>query len=150
MIVMICSNMITHYLGCHVIFHRFAFSRVTSENTCLMKDITYLELVDVDPSPMNRIVNICYPKKKEFLRCPHHIITRIANVARNNISEFSMDNKVLALGNDVSNINSDRRNGDDHSAVILQDLLQSNQSVLEILRQLKNKVDELDEKLKKI
>ena len=61
-----------------------------------------------------------------------------------------MDNKVLALGNDVSNINSDRRNGDDHSAVILQDLLQSNQSVLEILRQLKNKVDELDEKLKKI
>ena len=61
-----------------------------------------------------------------------------------------MDNKVLALGNDVSNINSDRRNWDDRSAVILQDLLQSNQSVLEILRQLKNKVDELDEKLKKI
>ena len=61
-----------------------------------------------------------------------------------------MDNKVLALGNDVSNINSDRRNWDDRSAVILQDLLHSNQSVLEILRQLKNKVDELDEKLKKI
>ena len=36
-----------------ILFHRFAFSRVTSENTCLMKDITYLELVDVDPSPMN-------------------------------------------------------------------------------------------------
>ena len=61
-----------------------------------------------------------------------------------------MGNKVLALGNDVSNINSDRRNGDDHSAVILQDLLQSNQTVLEILQKLKEKVDELDAKLKKI
>ena len=68
-------------------FFRFAFARVTSVNTCLMKDITFLELVDLDRSPDNRIVSIYYPDRKEYLPCPHHIVTKIASVSRANINE---------------------------------------------------------------
>ena len=61
-----------------------------------MKDITLLELVDLDRSPDNRIVSIYYPERKEYLPCPHHIVSKIASVSRANINEALEINNMKA------------------------------------------------------
>ena len=66
-----------------------------------MKDITLLELVDLDRSPNNRIVSVYYPDRKEYLPCPHQIVQKVANLARKNINE------TLEINNMKAQINED-------------------------------------------
>ena len=127
---------------------RFAFSRVTRINTSIMKDLTFLELVDLDPTPMNRIVSIYYPQRREYSQCPHHIIARIANVTRNNIDKTlqinqltRMDNGVEYVGSNIKGKLNDERNAQ------MQSLLTSNKELLKVLNEMKEKIENLEKKI---
>ena len=119
-----------------------------------MKDFTYLELVDLDPTPLNRIVNIYYPQRKELLRCPHNIITRIANVARSHINERLQVNNTESLVDDdfisgyPSNDSKSKTNDKDDTKI--QFLLNSHQNLLSLLNEIKEKIEKLEEKIEKI
>ena len=60
---------------------RFGFSRVTSERSAEMKDLTYIKLVDLDKSTCNKIV--LEQSSENCVRafeCPHHIIVNLIKI----------------------------------------------------------------------
>ena len=63
-------------------FFRFGFSRVTSDKTAAMKDITYIKIVDYDRSTANKIVmEYSQPEGNgKTFECPHHIIVGVIKV----------------------------------------------------------------------
>ena len=116
-----------------------------------MKDITFLELVDLDPTPMNRIVSIYYPLKREHLRCPHHIITRIANVARNNIDQTLQINQMTKHGNDVDSAGSYvKKNLNAKEDSEMQNLITSQKNLLKVLNELTEKIESIEGKIENI
>ena len=119
-----------------------------------MKDITYLELVDLDPTPMNRIVNICYPQRKECLRCPHHIITRIAKVSRNQIDQrLQVNNANMGDGVLPGNLNTEKnrkKKEDKDDRNIVQELLYLHQNSLNLLNKIEERIDQIENKLDKL
>ena len=134
-----------------IVFCRFAFSRVTSVNTCIMKDLTFLELVDLDPTPMNRIVNIYYPQRREYLQCPHHIIARIATVARSNIDKTLQINQTMKLDNDVENVGSNIKDKlNDESNKQMESLLSSNKELTKVLNEMKEKIENIEKEMEKL
>ena len=126
---------------------RFAFARVTSVNTCLMKDITLLELVDLDRSPNNRIVSIYYPERKEYLPCPHHIVTKIASVSRANINEaLEINNMKTQTDEDYKTpISKNQSRGIEDPG--LKDLIISLKESTSLLKKMQEKIENLESKM---
>ena len=116
-----------------------------------MKDLTFLELVDLDPTPMNRIVNIYYPQRREYLQCPHHIVARIATVARSNIDETLQINQTTKLDNDVEYVGSkikDKLN--DEGNTQMQSLITSNKELLKVLNEMKEKIENIEREIENL
>ena len=128
-------------------FFRFAFARITSENTCLLRDVTFLELVDLDPTPMNRIVNIYYPQRKEYLKCPHHIITKIVNIAKNFIDASQVGNNIEPHG-DTRHLTYKNKSGSvEKEQTFMENILSSHQEMLSLLNGMREKIEKLETKI---
>merc|ERR1712150_24669 len=116
-------------------------------NTCLMKDITLLELVDLDRSPNNRIVSIYYPERKEYLPCPHHIVTKIASVSRANINEaLEINNMKTQTDEDYKTpISQNQSRGIEDPG--LKDLIRSLKESTSVLKKMQEKIENLESKM---
>jgi len=44
--------------------------------------VYYIEILDLEPNPANRLAMESYPKDPVFYQCPHHIISNIAGIIR--------------------------------------------------------------------
>ena len=126
---------------------RFAFARVTSENTRLLKDITILELVDLDPTPMNRIVNIYYPQRKEFLKCPHHIITKIVNIAKSAMDSSQLGNNIEPRGDPRYLTYNDKGKPSDKEDTNKTNSSSSHQELLDLLNGMREQIEKLEAKI---
>ena len=56
--------------------------RVTNDKSCGFLDVTYLDLVDLDENPNNKLVQECFPDRKFTNVCPHHIVTNVARIIK--------------------------------------------------------------------
>ena len=45
-----------------------------------MEEYTHLDIVDLDESCANRLVNESSLKKKSFVKCPHHIVKKVIQI----------------------------------------------------------------------
>ena len=51
---------------------------LTGEDVSTFKKVYYIEILDLEPNPANRLAMESYPKDPVFYQCPHHIISNIA------------------------------------------------------------------------
>ena len=65
-------------------FFSFLSARLLSEKTAIFQDLIYLELVDLDNSPNNRIVfESTFPTiTHSYHYCPHNIIQNIIKIIK--------------------------------------------------------------------
>ena len=112
-----------------------------------MKDITLLELVDLDRSPNNRIVSIYYPERKEYLPCPHHIVQKVANLARENINEtLEINNMKAQINEDYATLKTNKlANG--IGEMELQDLINSMKVSTSLLKDMQERVEKLEKSI---
>ena len=82
----------------HYFSFRFGFSRITSEKTAQMKELTFIKLVDLDKSCCNKIV-IEKPLDDDitYIECPHHIIIGVIRVVSEFIRQARFDEEPAAL-----------------------------------------------------
>ena len=112
-----------------------------------MKDITLLELVDLDRSPNNRIVSVYYPDRKEYLPCPHQIVQKVANLARKNINE------TLEINNMKAQINEDHTHFKKNKLVNgigdmeFQELIDSMKVSTSLLKDMQERVEKLEKSI---
>ena len=126
---------------------RYAYARVTSVNTCLMKDITLLELVDLDRSPNNRIVSVYYPDRKEYLPCPHHIVQKVATLARENINEtLEINNMKTQINEDYAPFKTNKL-VNEIGDMELQDLINSMKLSTSLLKDMQERVENLEKSI---
>ena len=63
------------------LYLRFGFSRVTSDKSAEMKDLTYIKLVDLDKSSCNKIIlEHSSENCVKAFECPHHIIVGLIKI----------------------------------------------------------------------
>ena len=113
-----------------------------------MKDITLLELVDLDRSPNNRIVSIYYPERKEYLPCPHHIVQKVANLARENINETLEINNMKAQINEDYTAMKTNKLANGIGEMELQDLINSMKVSTSLLKDMQERVEKLEKSIK--
>ena len=112
-----------------------------------MKDITLLELVDLDRSPNNRIVSIYYPERKEYLPCPHNIVTTIGNIARENINEaLEINNAKGQKYDDYKHAMVEKTFGEIND-MNLKDLINSTKESTNLLKEIQERMKKLEEKI---
>merc|ERR1712150_314386 len=97
-------------------------------HTCLMKDITLLELVDLDHSP-------------------HNIVTKIASVSRANINEaLEINNMKTQTDEDYKTpISKNQSRGIEDPG--LKDLISSLKESTTLLKKMQEKIEKLESKM---
>ena len=83
---------------------RFAFSRVTSDKTAEMIDITYIRIADLDKSRCNKIImeHSSEGYVNDF-ECPHHIIKCLIRIVGEFIRQARLDEEPAVLQKPVDN-----------------------------------------------
>lgn len=67
-------------------------SRLTNEKTCTFQDVIFLDLVDLDRNPNNRIVlETSFPEKMVYYSCPHSLVSTVTKII---ISEIKKRNLI--------------------------------------------------------
>ena len=112
-----------------------------------MKDITLLELVDLDRSPSNRIVSVYYPDRKEYLPCPHHIVQKVANLARKNINETLEINNMKAQINEDYTALKTNKSANGIGDMELQELINSMKVSTSLLKDMQERVEKLEKSI---
>ena len=62
-----------------------------------MEEHTHLDIVDLDESCANRLVNESIVKKKSFIKCPHHIVKKVIQIIGDQIGRENRQEDPPAL-----------------------------------------------------
>ena len=112
-----------------------------------MKDITLLELVDLDRCSNNRIVSVYYPDRKEYLPCPHHIVQKVATLARENINEtLEINNMKAQINEDYAPFKTNKL-VNEIGDMELQDLINSMKLSTSLLKDMQERVENLEKSI---
>ena len=126
---------------------RFAYARITSENTRLLKDITILDLSDLEDAPTNRIISIYHDQTKQCLKCPHHIIKKIVNIVKIAIDESQDGNNMETHGDTRYSSSGSLSKSINKEDTNTKEILRCNEELKTLLSNMQEKLEKLEEKI---
>ena len=70
----------THNIHNDFNIFRFGIRRITNQKTRNMEEFSYINIVDLDESPGNKLVTESMAGNRKFCKCPHNLVEKVITI----------------------------------------------------------------------